>query len=675
MNRHHFIITAVIAAIGLLCCGQSKAFELSSSFWFEGEVTFNVNLPNRHAAANPLLAGSSSLDELQTEFVDTLNEWSNRSTFRFNVDTSTPAVDPCLGNGVQFAANNCGSAFGSSTLAVQTSFFSGARRTRTSINFNTRFAWGIFSGFRSGLVDFRRVALHELGHSVGLNHEDDPALPSIMRTSITGIRELQQDDLNGAAARYDLDNDSVGLVDDNCPDVANPDQLDTDDDGLGNACDPDIDGDGVFNAAAIDQSFAFDPPGLSNSFFPFGSTPNIDTLAQTFTVGFSGQLEAVLAPISCDSGNLTVQLRTTNASGQSQQAAQLTFGAFNEFVLPGNGITVTPGQRLALVTTSNDTCRWQVSLGSVPGYSGGTGFAITTSPNFFSINDDLPFAARVNPQQLDNCPVAVNPDQADDDNNGVGNICEGTFNDRDNDGVADAADNCPSVPNNDQRNSDNDALGNACDSDDDNDTVADSIDNCPINANQNQADDDQDGLGNVCDSVFNDQDRDGVADALDNCVAISNPNQLNTDNDPQGNACDADDDNDTVVDGADNCPVNANSNQADDDQDGFGNVCDSTFNDQDNDTIADALDNCPVQANRNQLDTDRDTFGDVCDDDDDNDTVADAIDNCPTISNLNQEDEDSNNVGDVCEPSALNGDDALCFPVVIANGSVALICL
>ena len=49
--------------------------------------------------------------------------------------------------------------------------------------------------------------------------------------------------------RYD-DADADGVLDDrdNCKGLANPDQTDTERDGLGDACDPDVDDDGVPNA-------------------------------------------------------------------------------------------------------------------------------------------------------------------------------------------------------------------------------------------------------------------------------------------------------------------------------------------------------------------------------------------------------------------------------------------
>ena len=50
-----------------------------------------------------------------------------------------------------------------------------------------------------------------------------------------------------ACLAVDFDGDGVKDPDDTCPDIANPDQVDQDLDGLGDACDDDIDGDGLAN--------------------------------------------------------------------------------------------------------------------------------------------------------------------------------------------------------------------------------------------------------------------------------------------------------------------------------------------------------------------------------------------------------------------------------------------
>ena len=73
--------------------------------------------------------------------------------------------------------------------------------------------------------------------------------------------------------------------------------------------------------------------------------------------------------------------------------------------------------------------------------------------------------------------------------------------DLDGDGILDNIDNCPLTPNANQADNDQDGKGDVCDNDDDNDGVLDTNDNCPITPNSNQADRDQDGLGDVCDTM------------------------------------------------------------------------------------------------------------------------------------------------------------------------------
>ncbi len=103
----------------------------------------------------------------------------------------------------------------------------------------------------------------------------------------------------------------------------------------------------------------------------------------------------------------------------------------------------------------------------------------------------------------DGSPSCAGPEQACSTDSGVDP-------DSDNDGVIDANDNCPNDSNSDQADNDNDGIGNVCDStpdgtvtDSDSDGIEDSVDNCPLVANADQADNDNDGIGNVCDSTPN----------------------------------------------------------------------------------------------------------------------------------------------------------------------------
>lgn len=125
--------------------------------------------------------------------------------------------------------------------------------------------------------------------------------------------------------------------------------------------------------------------------------------------------------------------------------------------------------------------------------------------------------------ERDNCPGVGNRDQLDSDGNGIGDACQrfapGTqpqstsfpggaaASDLDRDGVSDTADNCPRVANRDQADQDQDGLGNLCDLDLDGDGIQDKatlgddaaiLDNCPTVPNQDQLDANHDGVGDDC---------------------------------------------------------------------------------------------------------------------------------------------------------------------------------
>lgn len=172
---------------------------------------------------------------------------------------------------------------------------------------------------------------------------------------------------------------------------------------------------------------------------------------------------------------------------------------------------------------------------------------------------------------LDNCQFIKNPDQKNENSNMFGDACDGVrleqAADKDGDGLLDEVEK---------------VIGTRTDkSDTDDDGLMDGAEYTTSHSDPKDPDTDGDG---ICDGsqTVKVQDKDGKETILcqpkdlkaDNCPLVSNPGQEDENADGQGDACEDDEDGDGKSDSEDNCPFKHNPDQKNDDKDDLGNACD-----------------------------------------------------------------------------------------------------
>ena len=132
--------------------------------------------------------------------------------FRVAKDSTVPQADGDAENSVFFADKIYGETFGAGVLAVTLRHYRASGQTEADVIFNTlKPFYSYYSGpliYQGGfpIYDFHRVALHEFGHVLGLNHPDKAnpaqAVTAIMNSTISDVDSLQVDDTAGAQALY-----------------------------------------------------------------------------------------------------------------------------------------------------------------------------------------------------------------------------------------------------------------------------------------------------------------------------------------------------------------------------------------------------------------------------------------------------------------------------------------
>jgi hypothetical protein len=346
------------------------------------------------------------------------------------------------------------------------------------------------------------------------------------------------------------DQDQDGICDevDNCPQIPNLDQTDSNGDGVGDAC----------------STTGYQEPGIA---CPAGfelvtvwrrvPPPNIEALrwgiddSDTYTFSLSDTVNGELVVWSmvghpeagCPGGTSPLCREPDQLNEHFNIAVDGTFQSYvpdtgnhqwsqhTNVSLPG----LSAGEhQITFTHAGNDNGNYPN-----PSVSYKVGLCVAALPEPLCSDGDLDGIC----DEVDNCPAIANPDQADVDSNGTGDLCEvETCTDGDLDGICDEVDNCPAVANPDQADADSNGTGDLCEveacADSDLDGVCDEVDNCPAIANPDQADADSNGTGDLCDvETCTDSDLDGICDDLDNCPAVANPDQVDTNANGTGDLC------------------------------------------------------------------------------------------------------------------------------------------
>ncbi len=184
-----------------------SGFVLVGPAWVSGPVVMHLQLG---PSGGDLINGCENWGCAAESALSDWNLFLNRAQFTVVRNSSSPISDSNGITNVFFSDTFYGEPWGDSTLAITLIQSIGAQVVETDVGFNVNKSWNGYNGPQrvttSGetVFDFQRVALHEFGHVLGLDHPDEYGqdVPAIMNSIIDDNDTLQIDDIRGIYSLY-----------------------------------------------------------------------------------------------------------------------------------------------------------------------------------------------------------------------------------------------------------------------------------------------------------------------------------------------------------------------------------------------------------------------------------------------------------------------------------------
>lgn len=179
----------------------ASGFAFLSSRWPGGAVDLHLQL----GASGQLSDGSRDWGQSAESALAAWNQLMTNVQFRIVRDSTAARGDGNGVNNVFFSHDIYGMAFDESVVAVTTAWSRRSSRTEADVIFNSTRTWDSYDGpLRRNVMDFHRVALHEFGHVLGLDHPDEHGqrVSAIMNSHVTSLDRLSSDDIAGVQELY-----------------------------------------------------------------------------------------------------------------------------------------------------------------------------------------------------------------------------------------------------------------------------------------------------------------------------------------------------------------------------------------------------------------------------------------------------------------------------------------